>query len=65
MLRIRSCPAPEDQFGANELIQRIVYLLLRHHRTSADQLMGELPPKRRPDLCYLTGRSQTIEPCQQ
>ena len=59
---VRGSPAPEDQLGAHQLLQRIVQLLLRHLRDRADQFMRERASERRPDLGYLTGWCQTIKP---
>ena len=65
VLGIRRRPAPEDQLGALQLLQRIIQLLLRHSGDGADQLVGELPPERRADLRHLARRRQAIEPRQQ
>ena len=55
----------EDQFGAYELRQGPVHLVLRHGRDGADQLMRERPSEGRSDLRHLAHGCQAIEPCQE
>src|SRR6266404_4749995 len=55
----------EDQFGAYELRQGPVHLVLRHSRDGADQLMRERPSEGRTDLRHLAHGCQAIEPCQE
>jgi hypothetical protein len=57
--------APEHQFGADELIQRLVKLRLGHVRGRADQFVRELAPERRRDLGHLAGRRKAVKPRQQ
>jgi hypothetical protein len=39
MLRIRSCPAPEDQFGAHQLRERVIDLSLQYRCNGTYQRM--------------------------
>jgi hypothetical protein len=54
-------PTPEDQFGACELLQRFIQLLLQHSRDRADQFIRERAPKRSSDLCHLACWSKAVE----
>jgi hypothetical protein len=38
-LRIRSCPTPGDQFGAHQLRERVIDLLLQYRRNGTDPRM--------------------------
>jgi hypothetical protein len=62
VFRVGRAAASEDQLGPHELRQGVVQLLLRQGGYSADQLMRELPPKRRSDLRHLAHRRHPIEP---
>ena len=56
VLSIGRHPAPEDQFGAHKLLQRIIKAVLRHLSDGTDQLVRERASKRRADLSDLACR---------
>jgi hypothetical protein len=66
VFRVRRAAASENQLGAHESRQCVgAELLSANWLPSADQLMRELPAKRRSDLRHLTNRRQTIKPGQE
>src|ERR1700692_558733 len=65
VLSIGRHPAPEDQFGAHKLRQRIVKAVLRHLSDGTDQLVRERASKRGTDLSDLPCRRQTVETSKQ
>jgi hypothetical protein len=59
---VRRRTALKDQSRRRELAQSILYPLVPERGDAHQQLVGELPSDRRPDLCQLLGRAEPIEP---
>ena len=65
VLRVWGYPSPKYQFGAYELSQSAIELLLRHIRRSADEFIRERTSERGADLSYLACRGEAIQARQQ
>src|SRR5262249_12368146 len=65
VLGVRGRAATEDQFGAYQLLQRVIKFVGRYLSHGADQFVRKRAPERRADLDYLPRGCETIEPRQQ
>src|SRR6516164_6374960 len=60
--RVRRHAPPEQQTGRNELVQRQSQLRFRLGHHPSQQGMREFAPDRSPDLRYLLGAAEPVEP---